>query len=337
MGGQCGARRGSRAAGAVRAAVRAGAPALDAAIAEVREAHGRDGTLPRGQDVAAATWIAALDVPRATKEILLAWMTVIGGGRPAAQSLLIMTSDLAFTGFDIEDTLDTLRETFQDGTASLVDALAADVRGEIRTRAVVERVEQHPGGVRVGLAGGSAVEAGAAVIALPLNCWADVTFDPPLHPLKRRAAAERQPGAATKVLAVAEDVGPATLGWAWGHPLQAVVGMHAVEGGRLVAGFDGLGALRDPNDPDEIQAALRVFAPRARVRAVESHDWVADRFARGTWLTWPPGWAAEVARELRRPEGHLAFAGGDVAVEGSGYIEGAIASGREAAVSLRIA
>jgi len=124
------------------------------------------------------------------------------------------------------------------------------------------------------------------------------------------------------------------IGWGWGHPLQGAVTMYPVDGGTLVTGLDGMGALGDPNDPQAVQAAIRIFGSEAEVIAAESHDGVADPFARGARLSWPPGWAAGVVEELARPEGLLRFAGGDVTIEGGGYIEGAIGSGQAAAVAL---
>ncbi|MGZ6670312.1 MAG: FAD-dependent oxidoreductase, partial [Solirubrobacteraceae bacterium] len=81
--------------------------AIDADVAAIREAYAVDGTLPAELDVAADVWIDALDVPRATKEALLAWLAVLGGGHPARQSILILTADLALTGFGVEDSLET--------------------------------------------------------------------------------------------------------------------------------------------------------------------------------------------------------------------------------------
>ncbi len=312
-------------------------PALDRDVAAIRTAYATDGSLPAELDVAADAWIDALDVPRATKEALLAWVATIGGGDPAQQSILILTSDLALTGFAIEDSLETLRETLADGTAALVAALARDVTGEIATEAVVTRVEHGDGHVRVTTADGGVHPARTAVVALPLNCLEDVVFDPPLDPVKRSAAHERHPGTATKVLSVSRGFPERSIGWGWGHPLQGVVGMYGVDGGTLVSGFDGLGALEDPNDPREVQAALRVYAPQAEVLVAESHDWVADPFARGAWLSWRPGWASAVGDGLGQPQGLLQFAGGDVAIDGGGYIEGAISSGRDAAAAARTA
>ncbi len=260
--------------------------ALDAEVAGIRAAGG----LPPELDVAADKWIDALDAPLATKEALLTWLAVIGGGDPARQSILILTADLADSGQHVEDWLTDLGETLADGTGALVSAIAADVRGEILIGNVVTRVEHDGDGVRVTSADGAIHEARRAIVALPLNCLDGVAFDPPLHPLKREAARQRHPGRATKVLAVAREVPDRSLAWGWGHPLQSVVGMRAVDDGTLLTAFDGLGALKDPTDVDAIQAALRVYAPHAEVLTAESHDWINDPYSRGTWVTWPPGW-----------------------------------------------
>ena len=274
-------------------------------------------------------------MPVTTKEILLSWVAVIGGGDPAKQSILMLTADLAFTAFAVEDSLEELGDSLTNGTTALVDALAADVRGDIRTTSPVADVEHRDAGVTMTTVDGARLAADAAVVAVPLNCLGDVRFDPQLDGPKRRAAAQHHVGASTKVLAIADGFGATTLGAAWGHPLQGAIGMREVEGGTLVTGFDGLASLRDPHDPGEVEQALRVFVPDTRVRTVDAHDWIADPYAKGSWLAWPPGWATDVVPGLDRTEGRLAFAGSDVAVEGSGYIEGAISSGRRAATEVR--
>ncbi len=307
---------------------------MDAAVERVREAFAAGTEIPPEFDVPAAGWIERLDVPRATQEILLSWMAAVGGGDPREQSILMLIGDLALTGFALGASMEDVGESFTDGTAALVGALEGDIRGEILRGVVVTRVEQDDRSVRVSTEDGGAFEADAAVVALPLNCLTDVTFSPGLDPALARAAEQRHAGRSTKVLAVAEGFGAATIGVGWGHPFQAAVGTRDVPGGALVTGFDGLGLIHDPHDPQEIEAALRVFAPETDVRAVDAHDWISDRFSKGTWLSWPPGWAAEIASQLGRPQGRLAFAGSDIAIEGAGYIEGAIVSGREAAENI---
>jgi monoamine oxidase len=216
-------------------------PALDAAITDVRRAYEAGPSVPPELDVAAADWIDGLDVPRATREALLAWVALMGGGDPREMSVLMLTSDLALTGFDVESTMEELGETFTHGTTASVDALAADVRGTIRLGTAVTAVTQHADGVAVTMGDGSTLEALAAVVALPLNCLADVTFDPPLPATLASAAAQGHVGRSTKVLAVAEGFGASTIGTMWGHALQNAMAMRTVDTGTLVVGFDGLG------------------------------------------------------------------------------------------------
>jgi len=261
-------------------------------------------------------------------------MAAVGGGDPGKQSILMLIGDLALTGFSLGASMEDVGESFTDGTAALIGALEADIRGEILRGVVVTRVEQDDRSVRVSTDDGGAFEADAAVVAMPLNCLTDVAFSPGLDPALARAAEQRHAGRSTKVLAVTEGFGATTIGVGWGHPFQAAVGTREVPGGALVTGFDGVGLIHDAHDPREIEAALRVFAPETEVRAVDGHDWISDRFSKGTWLTWPPGWAAEIASQLGRPQGRLAFAGSDIAIEGAGYIEGAIVSGKAAAASI---
>ncbi len=310
--------------------------ALDAAVGRILEAFAAGSDLPPDLDVPAAGWIEALDVPRPTKEVMLAWMAAMGGGDPREQSILMLTGDLAMTGFSVETSMQEMGETFVEGTFAFVDALAADIHGRVLTGVVVTGVEHDERSVHVATEGGGAFEADAAVVAMPLNCLSDVTFSPGLDPALARAAEEGHVGRSRKVLALAEGFGAATLGVAWGHPLQAAAGTREVDGGALVSGFDAMGSLHDPRDPREVEAALRVFVPETRVHALDGHDWISDPFSKGTWLTWPPGWASGVASRLADPQGRLAFAGSDTAIEGGGYIEGAITSGRDAAATIAV-
>jgi monoamine oxidase len=185
--------------------------------------------------------------------------------------------------------------------------------------------------VTIGLEGGGELTAAAAIVALPLNVWDDVAFAPALATPKQRAARERQAGASTKVLAVI-DGGPAnTLGLGWGSTFQGVVSGKPAPGGRVVTGFASRDRLAT-DDPEAVARAFHAYLPETRIVASDSHDWVADPFAKGTWLANRPGWIAEgVMQRLREPEDRVVFAGSDVAEEGAGWIEGAVASGKLAA------
>jgi monoamine oxidase len=197
----------------------------------------------------------------------------------------------------------------------------------------VTRVRRDDDGVTVDLADGGQVRARSGVLTLPVNVWPDIAFDPPLSAEKRRIAALGNPGASTKVLAVARGVPEGFQSAGWPATLQAVVGLKEMAGGRLVAGFSGVGGI-DPSEPAAVERALRAYLPESEVLISDGHDWVADPFSKGTWFAPPPGWESGDATAQIAPEGRLAFAGGDIATVGAGWIEGAVVSGRAAARSV---
>jgi len=171
------------------------------------------------------------------------------------------------------------------------------------------------------------------VVALPLNCWDDVAFEPALDAAKRRVAAERHVGEMSKVLAVVRDAPETFLGTGWGTPINAGFVTKPVEQGRLFMGFSVQDRV-DLADRAAVTAAVNAHLPDATVVATDGHDWVADPYSKGTWLAVPPGWFADGTFErLEQPEGRVAFAGSDIASEGAGWIEGAIGSGIRAAAT----
>jgi monoamine oxidase len=281
-------------------------------------------------DVPMASWIEALDLPGDASDYLMAFAAAMGGGDPARLSALGLLADAALLGYRFDEAFASLGESLEDGTESLLDAIAADVGGEIRLGAVVTRVTRDDQGVVVDLRGGGQIHATAGVFTLPVNVWPDVVFDPPLSPEKRRIVALGNPGTSTKVLAIARGV-PADLQAAgWPATLQSVVGGPEMGGGRLVVGFSGIGGI-DPTDSDAVEQALRVYVPESEVLVSDGHDWVGDPFSKGTWFAPPPGWEIGDAKGQVASEGRLAFAGGDIARAGAGWIEGAISSGKDAA------
>ncbi len=182
---------------------------------------------------------------------------------------------------------------------------------------------------------GGVVSASAAVVAFPLNVWRDVAFDPPLTGGKAAARKVGHPGRSSKLLAIARNVPDGFAAGGWGTPLNALVSMGDVDGGRLLAGFAGVRRL-DTSDRAAVTDAVRAFIPDAEIVAHGGHDWNDDRFSRGAWFAEPPGWQRTIGGEdLEAPVGRLVFAGGDIPRTGSGWIEGAVASGGRAATRIR--
>lgn len=283
-------------------------------------------------DIPVTDWLAGLGRSPDAAAALLAFASAMGGGEPARLGVLPLILDAVQTGYRFDTPWRDVGVAFVDGTISLVRALAADQ--DVRLGQVVRVVRQDPAGVEVGVDGGASLRAVAAVIALPLNVWRDIAFDPPLSAAKARAAASGQPGHASKVLAVARGVPRGLAAMGWGVPLQALVAMRPVETDtQLLVGFAGAGRV-DGDDPATVLAAVRAFAPDAELVAHGWHDWSADPFARGTWCALPPGWLTDgTFAALEGPEDRLAFAGGDIAPDGAGWIAGALSSGQRAAVT----
>lgn len=312
---------------------------IDAAIAVVRRrvaglTDPSDLAALADLDVSLPAWLDAAGLDGIAREIVLTYATAMVGADPDRIGALPFVLDAVQLGYPIEPAWREVGSTFDAGTVSLVEALADGL--DVRLRHVVRAVRQDANGVIVDLDGGATLRSTSAIVAIPLNVWASVRFEPGLGAAKAGAAATGHPGHVSKVLAVARNV-PAGFGAVgWGPPFQALVAMRPVGPDTvLLAGFDGYGRL-DGDDPTSVRAAITAYAPNAEIVAHGWHDWSSDPFSRGTWCALPPAWLTDgTFRALEEPEGRLAFAGGDLAPDGAGWIEGALASGGRAAERVR--
>ncbi|MEO8477433.1 MAG: NAD(P)/FAD-dependent oxidoreductase [Actinomycetota bacterium] len=302
----------------------------DALAATKRAFDGAGRTSLGALDISVAEFVDGLGAEPEAADYLRSFLASMGGSSIDRCSALPLLWDMVEIGYSPADVFVDVGELLTDGTKSLIDAMAAGLH--VRFGAAVTSVTRDDDGVRIALADGATVRAPAAVLALPLNLWADVAFDLPLAEPKRRAAAAGHPGEVSKVLAVVEHAPESYIGAAWGTPIQAgFVTKAAGEGRQLFMGFSAQDRV-DLTDRDAIDAAVRVHIPEANVVMTSSHDWVRDPFAKGTWLSTPPAWFSDGTFEaLSAHEGRLAFAGSDIAAEGAGWIEGAIGSGVDAA------
>jgi monoamine oxidase len=228
---------------------------------------------------------------------------------------------------------------FASGTIDLQKRMLDDSGVELRLSAPVASVTQTGEQVEVRTQGGDVVRARGAVIAVPLNCFSDLTFDPPLSPDKAAGAAIGQSGAAKKLWALVDGLPPKLL--AIGEPEAAIdvfftdyPAEEAGLGGDLIVGFATPESSLDILDRDEVELAVRRFVPEATVLKVDGHDWVTDPYSKGTWCSPPAGLLSRYASALQAPEGRLVFAGSDVAHAFRGWMEGAVATGGVAAARL---
>jgi monoamine oxidase len=283
-------------------------------------------------DVSAGRWLAALGLPRATHEFLLAWAAMYGGCDPDEVAFLSLASDIAAFGHAAYAMFDGISEHLAGGTSELVERLADDTGAEIRLATPITRVAHADGSVSATALDGSTYQAAVAVLALPINALGRVALDPPHDPRIAEAANAGQPCHSIKVWALAENVPAGLLAAGWGPPLQWLGEVDQLDGAQLLVGFAHDASAIDPDDVGSVQAAIECYAPGARVLASDWHDWSADPWARGAWGMWRPGWVRDgTLGALGARHGAVAYASSDYAPEWPGWIAGAVSAGHHAA------
>jgi monoamine oxidase len=222
--------------------------------------------------------------------------------------------------------------TIAGGTGRLAAAIAADAKVDLRLRTPVARVRHDEHGVEVESRDGDTLSGRAVVVAVPWNCLGGIEFDPPLSEGKRAAAAEGQASHGLKTWVRARGLREPMFAMSpAGRPLMYAAPAATVDGDTLYTAFGCDAALLDPTDPDAVGDAIRELIPDLDVVEVTGHDWTRDEFSRGTWAAHRPGQITGSIPELQRPEGRVVLAGADMADGWSGFIDGAIESGRSAA------
>ena len=248
-------------------------------------------------------------------------------------------------GFGTEESAGYLRAAA--GNQSLGEAMARRL-GDLRLGREVVTVGWSERGVSVLAAGGEGVQGGtealqadAAVLAVPHTILARLEFRPALPEALGRALAALPMGVAAK-LAVATAAPPplrarqdvAVPYWCWtgrgadGHARPALT---AFAGSR-----PPLETLRTAEgDPGPWLARLRALNPDLAFEGdALLKDWSVDPLARGCYSAFDnPSW--DRTDLLSRPAGRLAFAGEHTAGMESGTMEGALRSGLRAAEQVR--
>ncbi len=232
------------------------------------------------------------------------------------------------------------------GTQAFARALAADL--DVTCDRAVARIARDADGVVVTAQDGTARRAGHVVVAVPPALLDRIEHDPPLP--GRTALGQRMPtGATAKVFALYEtafwrDEGLCGEAVLTDGPVQVVFDATSADGGvpALLAFVTGAAAhhLAGAGEDvlhDVVRTALtRAFGPRAgRPSRMVSRHWSTERWSAGCpTANLVPGAATAHAAHLRAPAGRLHLAGTETSTDWTGYMEGAVASGRRAAQEL---
>ena len=247
------------------------------------------------------------------------------GAHPDDYSMLNLLHEFAAFG-GVEPAFNGAESRIAGGAQSLSIAIAKTLSAALRLNCPVARIAKIDEGVIVeGPAG--RILAAQVIVALPLNVLSHLNLDLPL------------PAQAARVIAEGH-VGRAAKGWAaatLSSPVESVGWPHAVEvysrrGSRsdAVCTF----AVAQPDHDEALAESWRVLATRHCDAVIHeeqlSHDWIADPFSRGSWLSGAPGQMRGL-HELAGMPPPVLFAGGDLSRGWYGWMDGAVTSGRNCA------
>lgn len=218
-----------------------------------------------------------------------------------------------------------------EGTLGLANAILGDAPLDLLLSNPVKAVRQSDAGVEVTTGQGSSFTAAKMICAVPMNLLHTLDASPALMAQKRTASKQRHTGHGVKFYVHIKQKIGVWLGMA-PYPNDIIVAFteEEREDGTLLVCFgkpDGV----DPNDEEQVQAALRKLLPGVDVIAVMSYDWAGDPYSLGTWCFYRPGQMTGVQEALRKTEGHIHFASSDSATGWRGFIDGALQSGVETA------
>jgi monoamine oxidase len=237
------------------------------------------------------------------------------------------------------------QDRFTAGTQQIAEKSAAELGGRVVLGAAVRRIDHHDGGVRVTSNKGQA-DARFVVIAIPPAHRAAIDFAPALPVEYNRLATCWPQGRLSKAYAAYSTPFWRTNGCS-GEALS--------DEGPVFITFDvsprkdGPGVLLgfvDARSFDALPAdqrreeALACFAALFGEEALKpldyvDHCWGAEHFAAGgPTAAVPPGSWSRYGPWLRRPVGPIHWAGTETADEWTGFLDGAVRSGRRAAAEV---
>ncbi|MGO8882110.1 MAG: flavin monoamine oxidase family protein, partial [Streptosporangiaceae bacterium] len=294
-----------------------------------------------------ASWLDAhTSTPFA--RFVLTQQALIGGSgafEPGEASLLHM----GFTFAQAPQAEDPETDLFYGGAGAIPPRLAGELGDRIMLSSPVLGIDQDASGLTMSTGSGR-FRASYGIVAMPPSLAGQISYEPSL-PAQRAQLTQRVPlGSLLKVLAVYPSAfwRPKGLsGIATGNlPTVQFVADSSPPSGRpgilasFIAGSRAIALGMMPAEQRR-QAVLadfaRYFGPRAaRPAQFVDVNWPAERWTGGAFTSFmPPGVWTGYGPALREPAGRIHWAGTEVATRWSGYFDGAVRSGEDAAAAIR--
>jgi monoamine oxidase len=265
---------------------------------------------------------------------------------PGKLSLLQLVDQFASEEMPGEGSMYRLR----DGNDSLPAAMRAGLRGRVYLKTVVAAVTQHGSRLQVTVrdTGQHQLTADYVVMALPASTLRNVRFAPVLPDLQQRAISTLRYGQATRVLLQFETR-------FWKH-----VGRPNAFGTDQPTGAVWDGNEQQDRKPGILSLLAGGSASRDVRAIVERHGWKAlvkrlswlgepsrllhgltvnwdrERWSKGGYAVFAAGVDPSLRSWLARPAGRVFFAGEHTSTRWQGYMNGAIETGKRAALEIAV-
>ena len=304
---------------------------LRADITQVVFAEGFTQTNTAALDIPFNEYLDKLDAPPAIADLLRAQSYTLTGALPNEFSALVYLREIA--GFDHNPDYSFFASLARVdiGSGGLAERVAAEISSHIRLGEPVISVTESSDRVEVVTATGKHFAARQIVLAAPLNTLGDIEFTPSLPPALAQLVREGHTGRCIKVwskLAGSKHV--FAMGWPGIVECTVKGTVSEPDGERAIMASFGLAPDLAIDRPDLLQAGLDDLKLEATVEEVYGHDWIGDPFSKGTWLALRPG-QPPIHGRVESHWGAIHLAGADFSGVWSGWVDGAIESGRGAA------
>lgn len=297
-------------------------------------------------DITLDDWLRSVHATASTRDLMAIMARVTWGCEPDAVSMLHAVRYVKAAGgigrmLDVEG--GAQQDRFPGGSQQIALKMAEELGPRVVLGAVVRRIERRADGtVTVGTDAGR-IACKAVIVAIPPQHRTGIDFEPPLPPEYDKLAQHWPQGSLSKAYVAYE-----TPFWrANGCSGEAL----SDEGPVFITfdvspGDDGPGILLgftdartfDPLPPEQRRRrALAGFATLfgdAALHPIDyvDHCWGTEQFAPGgPTAAVPPGSWTDYGRWLRAPVDAIFWAGTETADEWTGFLDGAVRSGRRAA------
>ncbi len=319
-----------------------GGKAFNASFADIVASNsGLQSILNRLENVAADYAKSGIELPVTLAETLAnetsddaalvsAALFSLTGANPDDLGLAMVLNEIRFHGGSIFETIDPAEiSRLQGGTGEIAKRIAAELpEGTIRFGSAVDMVVDQ--GQRMSTLGEFGhITSHKVILALPLNVLKNIAFAPPLAAPIKSIISEGHAGRTVKFWALAQGESLLEECFIHGHSFRLTYAKPIGKDHYLICAQALIDEVQDTSEA-ALKALFAEIYPGQNILEVAMHDWTSDPLALGSWHAGRPGQEAAL-RAMREPFGNIIFCGGDFSDNWSGWIEGTILSGANAA------